>query len=206
MCFWNRIKIISHLLNFLYNIKPGYHYFWYTFLLQPKICRPVSWVDSWALKTRTLHFAEDRYLHVRKLNRQAERYKIWPRVPDYSHFNSDGTWGGGDAVPRDRPETRCWLPFCGCDSIPWQKPLTERELWWLRSLGTNPPWQEARGWESEALFASSGVQMQGVNTGAQLPSKQKPVRSLLGSSLFDWDLKENSTSRRIQNWNTGKYF
>lgn len=31
--------------------------------------------------------------------------------------------------------------------------------------------------------------MQRMNAGAQLPSKQKPVRSLLGSSLFDEILK-----------------
>lgn len=185
-------------MNFLYTIKPGYHYFWYNFLLQPKICHPESWVDSWALRTRTLHFTEHRHLHVRKQN----VIKFGLRHQTVSHFNSDGTWGGGYAVPRDRSETRCWLPFCGCDSKPWQKPLTEGELCWLRSLGTNPSWQE-----SEALLTSSGVQMQRMNAGAQLPSKQKPVRSLLGSSLFGWDLKENSTPRRqIQNWNTGQCF
>lgn len=37
---------------------------------------------------------------------------------------------------------------------------------------------------SQALLTFSGVQMQGMNAGAQLPSKQKPVRALLGSSVF----------------------
>lgn len=41
-----------------------------------------------------------------------------------------------------------------------------------------------RGEESEALLTSSGVQKQRMNARAQLPSKQKPVRSLMGSSLF----------------------